>query len=413
MPANRPRPTSPRTSVSRIACAVAAAAVLGLFAATLPAQGQPQRPPAQPQTSALIAEELDKPIELDLRNRFLPDVLDAIAEKNGVRFDVDEAVWELLPYGRQTPISVTVKDTSLRRTLSAVTQKLGVEWILRDEAIQIRPLPALKRTGRRATVEEVAGLDLLAGVQLDLLQDRPPVWELLEAVDLKLQELDAAAQQKGQPQPGFAVEVRLDDALREAPVYVPRNATLMQAMEAIAEQTSATWYPWDDTFVFEPKVNWVGRQLEKAVNLSYNAVEVDLVLDELSRAAGVPFQIEPGAVQRIPEQFRQVRLFLENATVRSALESLGSYTGLGYVINESGVYIYNEDAARPNARGGQFAGEAPVVIVDLGDGASLLLYESDLPADLRQRILSRRQEAIDLLRRSLPTTRPAEPEPQN
>lgn len=413
MPANRPPLTTPRTGFAPLAWAAAAAGALGLFAATLPAQSQ--TPPTQPQTSALIAEELDNPIELDLRNRFLPEVLDTVAEKTGVRFDVEDSVWDLLPYGRQTPISVTVKDISLRRTLSAMTQKLGLQWILRDEAIQIRPLPALRRTGRRATVEEIAGLDLLASVEIDLLEDRPAVWELLEAVDLKLQELDAAAEQKGQPEPGFAVEVRLDDALREAPVYVPRNATLMQAMEAVAEQTSATWYPWADTFVVEPKVSWVGRQLDKPVNLSYNAVEIGVVLDELSRAAGVPFQIEPGALQRIPEKFRQVRLFLENATVRSALESLGSYTGLGYVVNDSGVYIYNEDAARPNARGGEFAGEAPVVIVDLGDGASLLLYESDLPADLRQRILSRRKEAIDLLRRSLPTptTRTAEPEPQN
>ena len=384
----------------------------GLFGGHAPAAlAVAQAPVAPNRTSALINEELDKPITLNQTNRALPEVLEIIEQQTGIRFDVKDGTWATLPYGRQTPISVNAKDTSLRLTLDAITRKLGLQFVLRDEAVEIRPLPALARIGRRATVQEIAGLALLAEERIELLKDRPAAWELLEAIDLRLQELDQTARELQRPAPGLAVEVRLDDAQREAPVFVSRTATLLQAMEAIAEQTSATWYPWADTFIVLPKSDWVARQLDAPVNLSYNTVEIMKVLDDLEDAAGVPFEIEPGALQYIPESSQRVRLFLDNATVREALESLGSVTGLGYSVRDTGIYIWNSRAGdEPRARRSPGAGgpaESPVVIVDLGDGASLLLYEEDLPDELRRRVEARRAEAIDLLRRSLPAEAPA------
>lgn len=352
-------------------------------------------------TDALVNQELDRPVRLDLDKRPLPDVLDAITEATGVPFRVSDRTYALLPYGRQTPISVTVSATPLRQTVGAITQKLGLRYVLRDEEVEIRPLPALERAGRRATVQEMAMLDLLASVRLDLVDDRPTAAQLLETVDLKLQELDSLARDAGQPEPGYVVENRLGDDLRGRPVFVARNVTLLEAMEAIHQQTGGTWYPWGDTLVVVPKDAWVRQMLGRPVNLSYKSVEVQQVLRELEQVAGVPFRIEPGAIQRIPENFRRVRLFLDNATVQEALESLGSTTGLSYSTDGDGIYIWNSDpdadGPRRPAGGRANAATQPVLLVDLGDGTSLLIYERDLPPAVLEKLDERRRRAIEVL----------------
>ena len=247
-------------------------------------------------------------------------------------------------------------------------------------------------------------LDLLADVRLDLVDDRPTAAQLLEAVDLKLQDIDESTKQAGQPVPGYVVENRLDDAMRERPVFVARDASLADAMEAIHEQTGGTWYPWGDTLAVVAKDVWVNRMLDRRVNLSYDRVDLPTVFQELEAVTGVPFRVEPGTVQRVPEQFRRVRFNSENGTVRDALEQLAAVTGVGYVVAEDGVYLGFREDEEPGLSGGFAApGGAgrPVLSVDLGDGTALLLYESDLPADVRDRLLQRRDAVIQRLSEQL------------
>ena len=368
-------------------------------------QDRQPAPVANQQTSALINQALDAPIDLSVVNRRLPDVLEQIRQKSQVPFVVSEETYALLPYGQDTPINVNGRGT-LRQTLELIGSALGLEYVLRSENVEFRPLPALERTGRRATVQDLAGLDLLRQTPLNLTEDRPSVAQVLEAIDLKLQEMDVAAGQKNEAPPGFQIENRLDETLRQRPVFIGRNATLLSALEAIAEQTAATWYPWGDSFIVLPKDQWVRRRLEEPVTLSMPQVDVQEALLELQQVTGVPFRIEPGAVQRVPEEFRRVRLYIPGKSVRSALESLGSLTGLGYTVSDDGVYIYYAaDGAGPSGAG---AMEQPALLVDLGDGTSLLLYPADLPAELRGRLEDRRRQAIEQLRQKLlgPTTEP-------
>ena len=391
-------------------------------ATTAPAEGEGEGEGADgTQTDALVNQMLDAPVQLDVASRPLPEVLEAVTRETGVPFFVGEATYALLPYGRQTPVGVKVNATPLRQTLAAVAQKLGLDYDLAEQRVELRPVPALSRAGRRATVQEIAMLDLLAGVRLDLVDDRPTAAQLLEEVDLKLQGLDAAAAEAGRAEPGFVVENRLDDALRRRPVYVQRDATLLRAMEAIHEQTAATWYPWGDTLVVVPKDAWVRRMLEQPVDLRYEQVDLGRALRDLEAAAGVPFRIEPGALGRVPEGRQRVQLTLDGATVREALDSLGGYTGLGYAVEGDGIYLWNADTdgrgARRDGRPGRFGGgagvggpvELPVLSVDMGDGTSLLVYPDDLPEDLRARLDDRRRAAVDALRdggQGDPTTRP-------
>ena len=44
---------------------------------------------------------------------------------------------------------------------------------------------------------------------------------------------------------------------------------------------------------------------------------------------------------------RRVSLLLDNATVQSALESIGGYTGLGFDVTPEGVHVYNQFTPEP------------------------------------------------------------------
>ena len=103
----------------------------------------------------------------------------------------------------------------------------------------------------------------------------------------------------------------------------------MDALQAVAAQTSVTWYPWGQTVVVLPKEQQVRQQLGHTINARYADVDVAQVLLELSRRAGVPFDVEPGAYQRVPAAYRKVSLLLDDATVQSALESIGGYHRAG------------------------------------------------------------------------------------
>src|SRR5829696_6227524 len=189
---------------------------------------------AQTQTSALINQQLDKPIKLDL-NTVLPQAMREIAQKTGVRIEATPAVWETLPWGDQTNITAKIDNTTLRDALEAITRKLGLTFTLTDQAIELQPMPALARLGRRSTQQELQALDVLASNPANLGTERPTVKQLIEAVDQKLMDLK-------QP---FAIESRPgDNVVLDQVVFVARNATLLDALEVLAKDTRATWYPW-------------------------------------------------------------------------------------------------------------------------------------------------------------------------
>src|SRR5262249_48594390 len=148
----------------------------------------------------------------------------------------------------------------------------------------------------------------------------------------------------------------------------------------------ATWYPWDRSVLIVPKEVMIRDLLGKTVNIRYTGVDVAQVLAELSQRSGVEFTIEPGAIQRIPVEFRTVRLVIGNATIRQALENIAGFTGLGYVVNENGVYIWNQanTAAGP-------ARDPVVGMIQLDNGMQLFVRQSECPADLQEYLKSRMQ----------------------
>ncbi len=356
-------------------------------------------------SSALINEALDKPVKLAIDTE-LPNAMQGIARETGVRIDADRAVWDLLPWGEQTKVTATIENQTLREALAAIARKLGLETVLREQAVELRPTPALLRLGRRSTVQELQALDLLNSTPIALPSARPTVRQLVDAVDGKLLELKSA----------FAVEFRPGDTVKpEQPVSVPRNATMGEALESLAKDTGLTWYPWGDSIVVVPKETQVRNQLGKTITVRYNGVDVSQVLTELAQYSGVEFSVEPGAVQRVSPEFRNITLVLDNASVREALESIAGFTGLGYLVNAKGVYVWNQNATP--AAGAGLAQERAIGMIQLDNGMNLFIRPSDLDADLQQYLEHRRKLEVEKLREMMkeqgfkptPATQPTQP----
>ena len=166
---------------------------------------------AQPQTSALINQQLDKPVSGLELNAVLPDAMRQIAQKTGVRIEATPAVWETLPWGDQTNVTAKFDNITLRDALEAITRKLGLTFVLKDQAIELQPMPALARLGRRSTQQELQALDVLGSTPANLGTERPTVRQLIEVVDQRLLETK-------QP---FAIESRPgDNVVQDQPVFV-------------------------------------------------------------------------------------------------------------------------------------------------------------------------------------------------
>lgn len=371
------------------------ALVACLLVTPLPARAQ--------DSSALINEALDKPVAVEL-NTTLPNALLEIKNRTGVPIELAPGVLDLLPWGDQTNLNVKIANQTLRQAVAAIARTLGMTYVLTPESVQLRPMPALQRLGRRATVEELKILDLLASNPLQLDNPRPTLSQLLEGVDRRLIELKS----------DFAVELRAGNAVKEGQVVpVPRNATLADALDAVAKETPLGWGPWGRSVLVKPKQAWVRDQLDKLVTQRFDETDVGQVLSDLAAYSGVELTMEPGAVQRVPQQFRTITLELENTSVAQVLERIAGFTGLSYSVNEAGVYVWNQSAGGPAGA----AAQDPVIgILTLPDnGIEVMLRQSQVPEDLREYIRHRTGKEIEKLRRMMkeegfqPTTRHATP----
>ena len=78
----------------------------------------------------------------------------------------DPLVWDVLPWGRDTTIKAKIENLTLRQALTAIMRKLGLQLVLRDQYVEIQPMPGLVRLGQRASIDELKAVDLLASRQL-------------------------------------------------------------------------------------------------------------------------------------------------------------------------------------------------------------------------------------------------------
>ncbi|HEY0009683.1 MAG TPA: hypothetical protein VGB55_13225 [Tepidisphaeraceae bacterium] len=370
-------------------------ALLTLLFLTAASQGQ--------STSALINESMDKIVDLNL-DATLPQAMKGIEDQTAVPIRVSRAVYDALPWGDQTKLTAKISNQTLRNSLTAITGKLGLYYTIGDEAVELQPMAALVRIGRRSTVEELNAIDTLSSTPFKAPEAVSNIHEAVRGINAQLAEAKV----------GLAVEDRVSETsggfVRASPsMKAFKGQSLLEVLEEIHRQTGGTWYPWGRSVVIVPKEDHVRMLLDRPITLRFAGVDVSQVLSELSRRSGVPFTVEPGAVQRILPESRTIKLVLENVSTRQALESISGFTGLGYLASENGVYIWNP-AASPTAR----RADRVMAIIKLEDGTELLLPESEVPADLKQFIEKRKQRAIEQMREQMkkegfkptPTTQP-------
>jgi hypothetical protein len=358
-------------------------------------------------SASLINQQLDKLTKLDL-NGTLPEVMSQVTKQTAVPVDAQAEVWELLPWGKETTVTAKIENQTLRSALDVITRRLGLTYVLKDESIELQPMPALRRLGRRSTLPELEALNTLATTPLQLGSDKTDLKGLLEAIDQKLTAKKSS----------FAVENRTATAAnpipQNEPITVPRNATMLEGLEAMVAQTPATWYPWGRTILVRTKQDQVRRQLEKEITLRHDGTDVAQVLSELSMRAGVPFRYEPGTFQEIAPQSRSIKLVL-NATVLDALEAICGMTGLGYQVKEGEVYIWNTASA---AAGAGASRPKTIAMLQTETGMMILITDQNCPPDVREFIEYQKNKHFDALRKmmaeqgfkpSSPATQPAAP----
>jgi hypothetical protein len=363
-------------------------------------------------TSALINEVLDKQVSLKL-DGVLPQVLKSIEDKTGVRMTTTDEVFDLLPWGEQTNVKIKIENKTLREALTAICRKLGLLWELGRFEVTLKPMPALSRLGRRATIAEIQSLELLRTTNFAGSKGQMTIQAILAAIDKQLAgiktpsiALDIRPGNPSDPQAGF---IQLDKI-----VSVPRDTNISIILEDLSRESDATWYPWGSKIVIVPKQQQIRMLLDKSITAHFNGADLAHVINELAAASGVSFQVEPAAFQRVPPQFRSIRLDLENATVRQALEEIRGVTGLDYSVRPDGVYVWNQN---PNATT-PAAIDPVAAMIPTGTGMQIMLRESELPPDVKAYLAQKRLDTIASLRQRMkqegfvaPATQPASAKP--
>lgn len=332
-------------------------------------------------TSALINQALDKPTKLTLNN-LLPQAMEMIQKQTDVPIKADPAVWELLPWGRDTNINATIDNQTLRQALEAITRKLGLRFEIKNEALILEPIPALRRLARRSTASELAALEVLQKEMLPT-SGTLSVKALLDAVDAQLATIKS---------PYVVDRPAAELVPMSTEVNVARNSTLLDALEAMDKQSNATWYPWGKTVVILSKQDQIKRQLNRTITVRYGGTDLAQVLSDLSQKAGVPFDIEAGSILQLPPEARTINLILEDYSVHDALEAIRGTTGLDFMIREGGVYIWNQSSS-PARR------ERVLITMPVhGSDMVVLVTESQVPSDIREYITQKMQKQFDNIR---------------
>jgi hypothetical protein len=268
----------------------------------------------------LIEQALDQPIpRIDIQNVPLPQALAQLEERTGLRFAVEAAVLELMPYGPGTPVSIQIADMSVRQGLSRTLLGLGLEMVVRPDAVALVPIPAVQRLGRRLTAAEVGLLARLAGGPWSGVGEVPTEFRI-----------------DPQEQPRQTLERAVGQI--QAP-------TAIDQLEAATRTLGWVWRPEGERIVFTTRREEIRRALDRLVDLSYHRRPLDEVLVDLGRRAGVTVLFEPGSLRQVEARDRAVDLVQRGVSVRQTLERICGNTGLSYEIVEEGVRIAAPAAA--------------------------------------------------------------------
>lgn len=366
---------------------VAALAAVGLIASGVAAQDAEIR----------TQQALDKPVNLEIPDAPITEVFDQLEAMTGVRFVIDDEVAERLPYGRETRMSVTLRDVTLREALTPMLAPQALQWRNEGDAVRIVPAPALRRLGRRASYDELRLLGVLYSAELAGPEGGQGVLDRLRA----LAETDGMELR-------LEVDADRDALLRRAARALP--GTGADWLNALCRGERWTWYVSGERIIVLERARQVRRQLARQVSLRYQNAELITVLLDLARKSGVHLDIAPDTMNYVPAETREeFTLIMSDASVSQALEVISGVTGLEFEATHAGLRVAASDdlkqrvverTTRPKRDRQPF-----FVRVSLpgpeGTRVDIFMRADELGPEVFDALERRRQEALEELRRSL------------
>ncbi len=322
---------------------------------------------------SLMLAALDQTTQLLIEKQALAEALATVLRETGVDVRMDAECFAMLPSGDATVVSAELRNIPLRQGLVELLTPLGMTFEPHASApyVDVQPMDALVRLGRRATWNE---LDTLA--RLARTRWTPGSPELAELRG-KLQFADVPEKD---PWPALAERIERIGAGKAAEV-------LTLATEALGW----TWYPSDDLIVILPHAKQVERQLDRQIHIQQAHRPLMEVLADLGRIATLDIRVDADAVSALPLETRQnFTLMMSGYPVREALDRVAGTTGLSWRVDGDHV-TYSRGAnaghtipARPADAPDPIVGSI-VVPNPNGEGTiQLFIRESDLSPEMRR-----------------------------
>ncbi len=330
----------------------------------------------------LVEAALDEKIakRVEITEQPIREALGGLEKATGLRFVLDKAVVEWMPYGEQTRISIVMEDISVRRALGRIFDGLGLALRVADDRVAVEPAAWLGRLGRRLTIEEAELFQKLAAGP----------WSGLKPDDVVI---EFRLSPKDDPRQMF------EQAMKSAP---PGNA--LAQLEAATQGLGWLWVPAGHTIVIYSRSEDIQQRLDRPLDMSYRRMALDELLLDLGRRIDVTIHFEPGVLQRVAARDRNVDLIQRGMTVRQALELIGGNTGLVYDVVEDGIVIGPPPptTAAADAPSNPTPRVVAILRVPVGtDGTTIefLIRENDLPPEFKQLLERKMPQVLELLRK--------------
>ncbi len=346
---------------------------------------------ATPEQTQLIEQALDQSTQFAIQDTPVVEAFEALTAETGVTAFIAPEVIDLLPYGRDTRISATFENISLREGMTRFLLPLGLTFEVTGDGARVLPKPELVRIGHRASWAELDQIAFAREADWSALARKP------EALRTRIQ---------------FRVDVEDPwTPLGSAAARVgagPGDQVLTLACQSLGW----TWFPEGETIVILSAADQIRRQLECPVSMRCTHRPLVEVLQRLARKTHVPIGHEPGVLASLPIATRQnFSLLAEGVTAAEALEQIAAATGLGYRIDSDAVVFYHpgavavqrEETGRPKTVGRDPYVAKLALPAEPGEvQVEILIRQSELSPEAieaRRRLV---QKADEILRLKLP-----------
>jgi hypothetical protein len=341
---------------------------------------------------------LDQPVTLLLQNVSLAEAFRQIKATAKIPIlQIDQECYDLLPYGDTTRVSVDFRQSKLREGLDVLLSPLGLQMTIAGATVMIRPTNPLKHIGRRADWEE---LKLLV--------------ELSKSVDVKMPAsgpfnltagIKAAMEGRTDLQVVITAEAGGQDAaLQQIAKQLPMSA--YRVLELYCQLTNTLWFvesggPTGGRITVMTPRQWIGRQLERPIQLSRKDEPLEVIVADLAHASGIRFVPEPGLYQSVPV----VSLRSDNGTVLQTLEALAGVTRIAFEVRDDSVLLLLSPGPGNQGRGEAIVGRISVPVGTGADGGMMDVYirESDLTPEQNQLRKKKIEEAVKAMQKAWTT----------